>query len=49
MSKLITELIRKTQYEYKDLLSNLLPILKEETSFSALDEIILFWKKESTK
>ena len=45
MSKLITELIRKTQYEYKDLLSNLLPILKEETSFSALDEIVLFWKK----
>lgn len=45
MSKLITELIRKTQYEYKDLLSNLFPILKEEVSFSALDEISLFWKK----
>lgn len=45
MSKLITELIRNTQNEYKDLLSDILPILKEEASFSALDEIILFWKK----
>ena len=37
--------INQIQREYKDLLSNLLPILRGKRSLEALDEINLFWLK----
>jgi len=42
---LLRDEIKQIQQEYKNLLSNLLPLLKAKRSMVALDEINLFWAR----